>query len=202
MASNDISRVDARRFMSRPPRAYRQLSQNEKAMVAEWEPRQGAKALVHRRGFLLYYDFPLVYVALIFVERAHRSKGIATALLSKCSVPCMATVLDNRLWERLGWEIHEVAPDRVTVAVRGLTTPEHRDMFDMEVMRMALYSKLPMRVHDRMVSDHEFATTFQERLARSVRVMMDMRKSLVASGMPSQLALRTVLDSCLDEANQ
>ena len=57
MASNDISRVDARRFMSRPPRAYRQLSQNEKAMVAEWEPRQGAKALVHRRGFLLYYDY-------------------------------------------------------------------------------------------------------------------------------------------------
>ena len=43
MAYNDISRVDARRFMSRPPRAYRQLSQNEKAMVAEWEPRQGAK---------------------------------------------------------------------------------------------------------------------------------------------------------------
>ena len=59
-----------------------------------------------------------------------------------------------------------------------------------------------MRVFDRMVSVQEFATTLQERLARSVRVMMDMRKSLVASGMPSQLALRTVLDSCLDEAHQ
>ena len=52
------------------------------------------------------------------------------------------------------------------------------------------------------MSDHEFATVFQERLVRSVRAMMDMRKSLVASGMPSQLALRTVIDSCLDEANQ
>ena len=145
MASHDISRVDARRFMCRPPRAYRQLSQNEKAMVVEWEPRQNAKALVHRRGFLLYYDYPLMYVALIFVEHAHRSKGIAIALLRTCCVPCMATVLDNRLWERLGWEIHEVVPDRVAVAARGLSIPEHHDMFDMEVMRMALYSKLPTR---------------------------------------------------------
>ena len=201
MASHDIAHIDSRRFMTRPPHAYRQLSQTEKGMVEQWCNRSG-KAFVHKRGFLLYFDMPMQYIALIFVERAHRGRGIGSALLSKCATPCMATILDDRIWQKHGWELHTVVPGHVTVAVQGLTTPEHRLLFDGEIVSMWLHSKLPVRVQVRMTKDPEFAGAMNQRLLRSTRVMMDMRKSLVATGMPTECAMRTLFDSCAEELDR
>ena len=197
MASQHIIHIDARRFMSRPPRAYRQLSQTEKRMVDKWYDRPG-NAFVHKHGFLLYYDLPIMYVALIFVERSHRGKGIATALLNKCSTPCMATVLDNRLWEKLGWEVVTVVPGCVTVAVNGMVTPEHRELFDAECAMMALQCRLPLRIQARIVHDHELADSLQHRLVQSVDVMIGIRKTLMSSGMSPRSAMRSVIESCLE----
>ena len=120
MAYHDIAHMDSRRFMTRPPRAYRQLGQMEKGMVEQWCTRSG-KAFVHKHGFLLYFDMPIQYIALIFVERAHRGRGIGSLLLSKCATPCMATILDKRIWQNHGWELHTIVPGFVTVAVHGLS---------------------------------------------------------------------------------
>ena len=198
MASQDIIHIEARRFMSRPPRAYRQLSQTEKRMVDQWYDRPG-KAFVHKHGFLLYYDMPIQYIALIFVERAHRGKGIGTALINRCAEPCMATVLDNRIWDKLGWEIHTVVPGCITVAVHGLTTEEHRELFDGEIVSMWLHNKLPMRTQSRMTTDREFASMLSQRLLEGVRVLMDRRKSLIDFGLSADDAMREVFDSCTDE---
>ena len=111
----------------------------------------------------------------------------------------MATILDNRIWQKHGWELHTVVPGHVTVAVQGLTTPEHRLLFDGEIVSMWLHSKLLARVQVRMTKDLEFAGAMNQRLLRSTRVMMDMRKSLIATGMPTECAMRTLFDSCAEE---
>ena len=194
----DITHIDARRFMARPPRCYRQLSKTEKHMVEQWYDRPG-KAFVHKHGFLLYFDMPIQYIALLFVAKAHRGKGIGTALINKCATPCMATVLDNRIWEKHGWEIYTVVPGCITVAVHGLTTEEHRVMFDGEIISMWLHSKLPMRTQARMTTDHEFAGALKQRLLKSTQVLMDVRKTLIAQGMPAGEAMREIFDKCTHE---
>ena len=195
MASQDTTHVDARRFMTRPPRAYRQLDHIEKQMVEQWHDRSG-KAFVHKHGFLLYFDMPIQYIALLFVERAKRGQGIGTLLLSKCAMPCMATVLDNRLWEKLGWEVHTVVPDCIKVAVQGLTTPEHQELFDGEIVCMWLHNKLPMESQAQMTIDAAFACEMKQRILEKAEAMMTMRNKYVAMGKPAQEAMRIVFDTC------
>ena len=118
---------------------------------------------------------PIQYIALLCVEKAHRGKGIGTALINKCATSCMATVLDNRIWEKLEWKIHTVVAGCITVAVHGLTTEEHRVMFDGEIISMWLHSKLPTRTQARMTTDREFAGALKQRLLKGTHVLMDVR---------------------------
>lgn len=151
---NKLLTVPADRFLHLPHPALRELDTNQANCVRIWEAREGAKAIVHRRGFLLYQEAPLVILHLIFVEAAHRGQGIGSLLVNACPTPFFGNPVADGLWEKNGCDIRR--PVRgLRFVTKGCGTPEHRQMVDREWTMALICCSLPATTRERVPHDPE-----------------------------------------------
>ena len=169
-----IRQVTVQQFFRNPPTLLRQLDNSERQHVMQWQARPDAMAYVHEHGILLYCDLPVLYVAFIYADRARRGKGVASLLLSQCRTPCMAAILNRKLWLNNGWQLRQIS-DRTEIAFKGPFDAEQQDIFDGEYVMMVLSCRLPMQVQRQTLRDQEIADSIWSTLLERANTTMASR---------------------------